>query len=316
MEHDIIYKASQLLQKYIYPTPLEYNERLSKKYRCRIFLKREDLHEIKSFKIRGALYKILTTATKNIVTASTGNHAQGVAYSCALLKIKGYIYVPTTIPKQKEERILFFGGQWCDIIKVGSTFEEALEAATEYATQNDMTFIHPFNDMDVIYGQGTICKEIYDAICPDYIISGIGGGGMISGILIYSKHFNKSTKVIGVECTNKAMNYALKNNYRISSIPTPVLKINTFVDGAAVTCVGNITMDICASKLDDLYSVEDKQIKQEMLDLYNIDKIVVEPAGALSVSVLDIIKDKIIGKKVVCVISGGNYCESKYKDIF
>src|SRR5690625_5057762 len=200
-----ILMASQTIKDVISPTPLQYNHILSERYECNIYLKREDLQEVRSFKARGAynrIKKLNNEELKNgIVCASAGNHAQGVAYSCQLLKINGKIFMPTTTPQQKIKQVKFWGRDQVEVVLVGDTYDDAYNEAVKCCESENRTFIHPFNDVDVIAGQGTIAVEILND-CPkqiDYVFAGIGGGGLISGIGTYLKSVSPQTKLIGVE---------------------------------------------------------------------------------------------------------------------
>ena len=227
-------KASENLRDVSIVTPLNLNERLSEKFNCRIFFKREDLQKVRSFKIRGAFNKIKslnlenTQGGKKIICASAGNHAQGVAYSCNKLKIFGTIYMPEPTPKQKVERVKMFGGDFIDIILVGDTFDDAQKEAQKQLN-NDSVFIHPFDDKEVIEGQGTVALEILDQIDKhfDYLVIPIGGGGLIAGIISVFKELSPKTKIIGVEAQGApAMYDSLKQNKIIE-----LKKIDNFVDG-------------------------------------------------------------------------------------
>ena len=181
---NVIYKE---IKNHIIKTPLLYNKRLSDKFGTNIYFKREDLQTVRSFKIRGALNKIIKTDSQTIVTASAGNHAQGVAYGCQILNKKGFIIVPNTTPKQKIDRINYFGKDNINIIQYGDTFIDSLQHALDISNKKNYPFIHPYDDYDVIEGQATIGKEIYNKIKPDIIMSCVGGGGLISGLGTYLK---------------------------------------------------------------------------------------------------------------------------------
>lgn len=303
-----ILMASQTMKDVISPTPLQYNQVLSEKYECDIYLKREDLQAVRSFKIRGAynrIKKLSDAELKNgIVCASAGNHAQGVAYSCKLLNINGKIFMPTTTPKQKIKQVQFWGRDQIEIVLVGDTFDDAYKEAIACSESEKRTFIHPFDDLDVIAGQGTIAVEVLND-CPekiDYMFAGIGGGGLISGVGTYLKSVSPQTKLIGVEPAGaSSMNESISKE-KVTSLQ----EIDSFVDGAAVKTVGNETFRICQNILDDIATVPEGKVCSTLLSLYNENAIVAEPAGALSVAALDTYADEIKGKKVVCIVSGGN----------
>lgn len=209
-----IVESNRRIKDYIKPTLLQLNERLSQRYNCEIYLKREDSQNVRSFKVRGAANKILKLPhqeTKNgIVCVSQGNHSQGVAYVCNKLKIDCFVFMPETTPKQKIDRVKSFNA---NVFIDGSTFKACLDKGTKYANDHNMTFVHPYDDNDVIHGQGTIALEIFEELTPDIIISPIGGGGLMSGISIYSKSKNKDTVLIGVEpegCASLANSFKKK----------------------------------------------------------------------------------------------------------
>ncbi|MFU2015953.1 threonine ammonia-lyase IlvA [Peribacillus butanolivorans] len=300
--------AYRELKEIVLHTPLQKNQRLSEKYECNVYLKREDLQHVRSFKLRGAYYKMKSLTqeeTKNgVVCASAGNHAQGVAFSCSQLGIHGKIYMPATTPRQKVDQVQLFGRENIEIVLIGDTFDDAFANAMECCEKEDRCFIHPFNDEKVIAGQGTTAVEILndceDSI--DYVFAAIGGGGLMAGVSSYFKSVSPKTKCIGVEPLGAAsMEYAFKEGKS-----TELESIDTFVDGAAVKCVGQMTYQICKENLEDIVVVPEGKICTTILDLYNQHAIVAEPAGALSVAALDLYKEQIKGKTVVCLVSGGN----------
>ena len=289
-------------------TPLQLNRNLSEKFNSNIYLKREDLQIVRSYKIRGAFNKIkslTTTQTKNgIVCASAGNHAQGVAYSCNTLGIHGIIYMPSTTPKQKVKQVKMFGKDQVEVILVGDTYDDAYNAAMEDCKKSHKAFIHPFDDKKVIEGQATVGLEILEQINKpiDYIFIPIGGGGLLSGVGSYMRMMSPKTKIIGVEPSGApAMSESLRKGEVIE-----LEDINKFVDGAAVQRVGDICFPICKKVMDGLQLVPEGKICTKILELYNFDAIVVEPAGALSIAALDFFTDKMKGKNVVCILSGSN----------
>lgn len=303
--------AYQLLKNAVNHTPLQYDRYLSEKYQATVLLKREDLQKVRSFKLRGAYYAIKKLSEselkKGVVCASAGNHAQGVAYTCHELKTKAAIFMPTTTPQQKVSQVKFFGGEFADIHLAGDTFDASATAARKFCTERNMTFIDPFNDKNIIAGQGTLALEMMtDAESagykPDYVITAIGGGGLISGVSAYVKSTLPSTKVIGVEPKGAAsMQAAFEEDQ-----PVKLAEIDKFVDGAAVQQVGDITYLHSKKYVDELRSVDEGLVCSTILDLYGKQAIVVEPAGALSVAALEVMKDQLKGKTVICVISGGN----------
>lgn len=303
-----ISKAKLTLGEIISPTPLLENRELSSRYNAKVFLKREDLQIVRSYKIRGAYNKIKSLDAdqlKNgVVCASAGNHAQGVAFSCNHLGIKGHIYMPTTTPKQKIEQVKMFGNGQIEIVLTGDTFDTSNKLAMEFAKENNKTFIHPFDDPKTIEGQATIGLEILQDSKEkiDYIFVPIGGGGLASGVGAYIKTISPETKVIGVEPAGAAGMKASVDNGGVVELD----KVDKFVDGAAVKKVGEYTYDICKEVLDDIVVVPEGAVCTTILELYNKSAIVVEPAGALSITALRFYADKIKGKSVVCIVSGSN----------
>ncbi|WP_374505709.1 threonine ammonia-lyase IlvA [Flavobacterium sp.] len=300
--------AKNQLQGVVSPTPLTENTNLSNEFNATILLKREDLHIVRSYKIRGAYNKIssLTDAEKQqgIVCASAGNHAQGVAFSCNLLQIKGKIYMPKTTPKQKIKQVQLFGKSFVAIELIGDTFDDAYAQAVADAKENNKIFIHPFDDLKVIAGQATVGLEILESYLPpiDYVFVPIGGGGLAAGLATVFKELSPNTKIIGVEpegAPTMKTAIATGNN-------APLESIDKFVDGAAVKQVGNLTFEICRHLLDDIILVPEGKVCTTILRLYNEEAMVVEPAGALTIAALDFYKDKIKGKNVVCIVSGSN----------
>ncbi len=303
-----IVEANQRLQGVIRHTPLEHNFNLSEQYDCQLLLKREDLQIVRSYKLRGAFNKIslLTEEERQrgVVCASAGNHAQGVAYSCYKLGIHGKIFMPITTPRQKVDKARMFGKDQIEIILVGDTYDDAYLASKEEMEKTGAVFVHPFNDEAIIAGQGTVGLEILqDAkVKIDYIFTAVGGGGLSAGVGSYFKQLSPHTNIIGVEPLGApAMADSLKKGEIVW-----LDNIDKFVDGAAVQQVGNIPFSICQQVIDDMVLVHEGKVCSTILQLYNEEAIVVEPAGALSISALDAYKEQIKGKVVVCILSGGN----------
>ena len=298
-----------LLRHYIKRTPLEFNMRLSELFGNSIYLKREDQQLTRSFKIRGVMNKILThfkvSKDKGIICASTGNHAQAVAYCCHNFGIDGIVYIPKGTPQQKINMIKYYGKDNIRIVDDNKNFNESLNNAYEYSKKNNKFFIHPFNDHDVIKGQSSVGEEILSELTPDIVVTGLGGGGLLSGI--YNKLHNKS-KVIGVEPVGAcSMTIALSKQE-----PINLRYIDRFIDGAAVSKIGELNFDIL-NKNVGVHTVTNYEVCKVIVDLYNYDGIIAEPAGALSVAGLNKIKEK--NKKIVCVISGGNNDITRYNQI-
>jgi threonine dehydratase len=299
--------AADTLKSVVLKTPLQYHKKLSEKFKAEIYLKREDLQVVRSYKLRGA-YNLIQSLTMQqrshgVVCASAGNHAQGVAFSCRDANIKGVIYMPAITPKQKINQVRMFGGENIEIVLTGDTFDECQAHALEYAQGNNMMFIPPFDHPKVIEGQGTVGKEILDELSDiDYIFIPIGGGGLCAGIGTYIKGISVQTKLVGVEPSGApSMKEALKAGH-----PVKLEKIQRFVDGASVQKVGDLTFAICKEVLSDMLLVPEGKVSSTILQLYNEDAIVAEPAGALAIAALEQYKKHIPGKRVVCIVSGGN----------
>jgi threonine dehydratase len=313
----LIEEAAARLGKVVAKTPLQFSKRLSQLYDAQIYIKREDLQEVRSFKIRGAFNKIssLTDEEKKrgIVCASAGNHAQGVAWSCDALKIKGAIFMPAVSPNQKVEKVRHFGGEYVEVILTGETFDDAYAASQQYAKDHNAVYVHPFNDPFTIAGQGTIAKEINEELDGkfDVVIAPIGGGGLISGISTYVKEKKPEAIIMGVEPAGAAEMYeSLKQNKVVT-----LEKIDTFVDGCAVKTAGDMTFAIAKKNLEKIIVVPEGKVCTTMIELYQRDGIIAEPSGALSISALDDIASEIKGKIVVCILSGGNNDILRYPEI-
>ncbi|MFV0248199.1 MAG: threonine ammonia-lyase IlvA [Tenacibaculum sp.] len=303
-----IQKATVIVKEVATETPLLLSHRYSDKYQANVYLKREDLQQVRSYKIRGAYNKISSLTkeelNRGIVCASAGNHAQGVALACNKKQICGSIFMPNPTPKQKIEQVKMFGGKYITIKLTGDTFDDAYKAAKFVANSLEKTFVHPFDDKKIIEGQATVGLEIIQQFAKpiDYVFVPVGGGGLASGISAVFKALATNTKIIGVEPQGApSMKMAFKNNKNIK-----LDFIDKFVDGAAVQQVGYLTYKICRQNLDDMVAVPEGKVCQTILDMYNKDAIVVEPAGALTLSALDLYKNQIKGKNIVCIVSGSN----------
>ena len=314
---EAIDKAATVLSEILEPTPFKRNNNLSDIYDAEVYLKREDLQIVRSYKIRGAYNKIRSLSEESlkngIVCASAGNHAQGVAFSCSKLKIMGSIFMPVTTPKQKIEQVRMFGKEFIEIVLTGDTFDAANTAAIEYAEKNGKTFIPPFDDPKVMEGQGTIGKEILSQFPEklDYIFVPIGGGGLASGLGSYIKAMSPETKIIGVEPGGApCMKAAIENGG-----PVALDEIDKFVDGAAVQKAGSKTYEVCKEVLDDIVVVPEGAVCTMIIQMYNKSAIVVEPAGALATAALRFYADKIKGKKVACIVSGSNNDITRMEEI-
>ncbi len=295
------------LLKVVKKTPLERNNRLSDKYHCNLYLKREDLQIVRSYKLRGA-YNLISKLSEDkrqngVVCASAGNHAQGFAFSCNKLGIPGVVFMPIITSRQKIDQVKMFGNGEVDVRLVGDTFDDCLAEAIKFTKQHHKTFVPPFDDKSIIEGQGTVGVEILEDLPEiDYLFIPVGGGGLASGVGLYFKTFSPRTKLIGVEPLGApSLTIAMKAGH-----PVTLNNIERFVDGAAVKRVGELTYSICKDVLDKVDLVPEGKVCTSILRLYNQNAIVVEPAGALSVACLDSFASDIEGKNVACIISGGN----------
>ena len=299
--------ADERLQGIIHRTPLQLNANLSRTHQCNVYLKREDLQVVRSYKLRGA-YNMMSSLqpeelAKGVVCASAGNHAQGFAYSCKKLNVKGVVFMPIITPKQKVSQTKMFGEDNIEIRLAGDTYDDCSVTAKRFTEENEMTFIPPFDDMRIIEGQATVGIEILaDNPKIDFLFVPVGGGGLSAGVGSYFKTFSPNTKIIGLEPVGAPSMYeALK-----AGRPVTLSHIDRFVDGAAVKRVGDLTFSICKDVLDDMRLVPEGKVCTTILKLYNEDAIVVEPAGALSIAALDDFAKEIKGKNIVCIVSGSN----------
>jgi threonine dehydratase len=308
IEVEAIRAAAERLKDVVVHTPLIRSMNLSEKYGANIFLKREDLQVVRSYKLRGAYNKIKSLSPKQlqngIVCASAGNHAQGVAYSCHQLGIRGWIFMPSTTSNQKIKQVQLFGKEHVEVVLIGDTFDDCYQEAVLFSEQNKTTFIHPFDDRQVIEGQGTVGLEILEDMKGpvDLLLLPVGGGGLAAGLSSYFKQVSPATRIVGLEPQGAAsMKASLEAGKRVT-----LEHIDKFVDGAAVKLVGELTFRICRQTLDEVITVPEGKVCTTILSLYNEEAMVVEPAGALSIASLDFFKEEIKGKNVVCVVSGGN----------
>ena len=307
-----IKQVAEQLKGVISETPLEFSASLSARYGAKIYLKREDLQVVRSYKIRGAYHKISNIPSelrsKGVVAASAGNHAQGVALACALLGIQAHIFMPKSTPLQKVEAVRFFGKEKVRIYLVGETYDEAFAASRKFCETNGAIYIPPFDDFDIIAGQATVTLEILDTLVPDFLFVAIGGGGLAAGASLV---LPPSTSLIGVEPAGAP---SMLQSLAASEVVV-LEEIDRFVDGASVKQVGAKTFAICAKGLARMLTVSKKALCQTMLDLYALRSMIVEPAGALSVAGLEEMSEEIKGKTVVCVISGGNFDPKRFPEI-
>jgi len=312
-----IVKAHMRLKGTVLHTPLQPNLNLSNRFEANILLKREDLQVVRSYKIRGAMNKMVSlpkaVLKKGVVCASAGNHAQGVAFACQNLQVKGTIFMPSPTPSQKVNQVRMFGKEMVEIRLVGDTFDDAYSEAKKYCDEKGASFIPPFDDEKVMEGQGTVALEILEDAGQslDYLIVPIGGGGLICGLGSYFRQISPTTKIIGVEPQGApAMKRSLETGERVL-----LEKIDKFVDGAAVKQVGQKNFELAKLVIDQIITVPEGKVCSTILKLYNEDAIVVEPAGALSIAALDQLSDKIKGKTVACVVSGSNNDITRMEEI-
>lgn len=299
--------AAHRLQNVVRRTPLQYSHTLSKRYQANVYLKREDLQIVRSYKLRGA-YNMMSQLPQEqlahgVVCASAGNHAQGFAYSCSQLGVKGTIFMPVITPRQKVNQTKMFGGDNIDVVLTGDTFDDCAAAAKQFTLERHMTFIPPFDDYRIIEGQGTVAKEILEDLSKiDFLVVPVGGGGLAAGTGYFFKTFSPGTTIIGVEPEGAP---SMKEALRFGQ-PVTLEKIDRFVDGAAVKRVGDLSFGICREVLDGMHLVSEGKVCTTILNLYNEDAIVAEPAGALSIAALEDFRHDIYGKTVVCIVSGSN----------
>ncbi len=301
-------KAAQILAGIATHTPLLKNEQLSERYGANIWLKREDLQVVRSYKIRGAYNKIDSLSSEElkngVVCASAGNHAQGVALACFKKGIHGTIFMPVTTPEQKVNQVQMFGKEFVEVVLQGDTFDDSFSKAKAFCKEKKSAFIPPFDDPKIIAGQGTVGRELLeDASFPiDYLLLPVGGGGLSAGVGSYFHSLSPNTKLVGIEPAGApAMQQSIEQDEIIT-----LEEIDKFVDGAAVQRVGDITFEICKEVLDRVITVPEGKICGTILQMYNEQAIVVEPAGAMSITALDSVKEEIKGKNVICVVSGSN----------
>lgn len=299
--------ATKRLQGIVNHTPLQLNANLSRKYKCNVYLKREDLQVVRSYKLRGA-YNMMSSLppeqlSRGVVCASAGNHAQGFAYSCKKLGVQGTVFMPIITPRQKVNQTKMFGEERIEIRLIGDTYDDCSLAARKFTEENGLTFIPPFDDYRIIEGQATVAAEILEDLSQiDYVFVPVGGGGLSAGVGSFFKTYSPKTRIVGLEPEGAPSMYeALKAGH-----PVTLDTIERFVDGAAVKRVGELTFSICRDVLDDMQVVPEGKICTTILRLYNEDAIVVEPAGALTIAALDNFAEEIKGKNIVCIISGSN----------
>lgn len=299
-------------------TPLEPSDRLSAALGAAVLLKREDQQPVRSYKIRGA-YHLISSLTaeeraRGVVCASAGNHGQGVAYSCAELGIGARVYVPGSTPRQKRQRILALGGGRVELVVAGSTYDEAESAARADATATGRILVHPFDDRRTILGQGTVAREVagQTALPLHTVLVPVGGGGLLAGMALWMRTNSPHTRIVGVEPAGAAsMTAALA-----AGGPVALGEFDGFVDGAAVGRVGDLTFPLVRDLVDDVITVDEGAVCTEMLELYQVEGIIAEPAGALAPAAVRALAGAVpADQAVVAVLSGGNNDVSRYAEI-
>ncbi|MGB3520755.1 MAG: threonine ammonia-lyase IlvA [Mycobacterium sp.] len=310
--------AAKRIAGVVAPTPLQYSDRLSELTGASVYLKREDLQSVRSYKLRGA-YNLLVQLSESelaagVVCSSAGNHAQGFAYACRSLGVHGRVYVPAKTPKQKRDRIRYHGGEFIELIVGGATYDLAAEAALADVARTGATLVPPYDDLRTMAGQGTIAVEILDQLEtePDLVVVPVGGGGCISGITTYLAERTTKSAVLGVEPAGAASMMAALAAGELVSLD----HVDQFVDGAAVRRAGALPYEVLSGAGDmvSVTTVDEGAVCTAMLDLYQNEGIIAEPAGALSVAAL-LEAEVAPGSTVVCLISGGNNDVSRYGEI-
>ena len=300
-------EATLRMRKLFPATPLQRNDYLSIAYGADIWLKREDLSPVRSYKLRGAYNAMSKQADKQVfVCASAGNHAQGVAFVCKHVRKSGVIFMPVTTPQQKISKTKLFGGGWVEVRLVGDYFDDTLRASQTYCAEVGGHFLSPFDDLDVIEGQATVTHELLEQLegAPDILVVPVGGGGLSSSARRLLMERSPDTEIFYVEPTGgKSLAAAV-----LAGKPTTIKNVDTFVDGAAVACIGKHTFAALKGiDADHVLAIPEDRICTTILEMLNVEGVVLEPAGALALDALKDLKENIKGKTVVCVSSGGNF---------
>lgn len=309
--------AAGVLAKVATKTPLQKSERLSSEVGRPVYLKREDLQICRSFKVRGAYVRMAAMdedeRKAGVVCASAGNHAQGVAYACSKLGIKGTIFLPASTPRQKRKRIATIGGKWVDPVIVAGDFDEANRVAAKAAKEGGKVYVHPYDDPYTIAGQGSIAVDL-DSQLPDdtdMVLIPVGGGGLIAGMATWLKAHRPGIRIVGVESAGAAsMKAALQ-----AGNPVSLERVDSFVDGTAVGRAGDLTYQIVRELVDDIVVVPEGAVCTEMLDLYHSEGVIAEPAGALASAAARNFLPQIPNGSVICLVSGGNNDLSRYAEV-
>ena len=300
-------EATLRMRKLFPATPLQRNDYLSIAYGADIWLKREDLSPVRSYKLRGAYNAMSKQADKQVfVCASAGNHAQGVAFVCKHVRKSGVIFMPVTTPQQKISKTKLFGGGWVEVRLIGDYFDDTLRASQTYCAEAGGHFLSPFDDQDVIEGQATVIHEMLEQLegAPDILVVPVGGGGLSSSARRLLMERAPDTEIFYVEPTGgKSLAAAV-----LAGEPTTIKNVDTFVDGAAVACIGKHTFAALKGiDADHVLAIPEDRICTTILEMLNVEGVVLEPAGALALDALKDLKENIKGKTVVCVSSGGNF---------
>lgn len=312
--------AAAVLAGTVPTTPLEDNARLSARHGVRVLLKREDLQPVRSYKSRGG-YHFLSRLTaeereRGVVCASAGNHAQGVAFACAALGVSARVYLPRTTPRQKRDRVAGLGGEHVTVVVEGDSFDDAARAARQHAEATDRVLVPPFDHPDTVAGQGTVVREAVAQLgdAPDLVVVPVGGGGLLAGTVAWLGERHPGVRVVGVEPAGAASLTAAIE----AGGPVELAEVDPFVDGAAVRRVGEVTYQQVAASDATVVAVPEGQVCTEMLELYQSDGVIAEPAGALATAALPALLPTLglpAGATVVCVLSGGNNDVSRYAEI-
>lgn len=321
LDADAVDAAAEILRPVVRRTELEHSPRLSAIVGTSVLLKRENRQTTRSYKVRGAFHLISGLSAeeqaRGVVTASAGNHGQGVAWSCARLGVEGRVYVPTTTPRQKRQRILALGEGRVELIVTGTSYDEAGAAALADADRTGVVLVPPFDDPRVIVGQGTIAPELVEQVAQagtamHTVLVPVGGGGLIAGLALWLKDRRPEVRIVGVEPLGAASMTAALSAGGPISLP----EVDTFVDGAAVARVGDVTFPVVRDLVDEIITVEAGAVSTEMLDLYQVEGIVAEPAGALASAAIRTMAGELGSDgAVVCIVSGGNNDVSRYGEI-
>ncbi|MEO6880373.1 MAG: threonine ammonia-lyase IlvA [Mycobacteriaceae bacterium] len=310
-------EAARRLDGVVSRTPLEHSPRLSERTGARVWLKREDLQTVRSYKVRGAYNLIVQLSpddrARGVVCASAGNHAQGLALACHELGVRGTVFVPGTTPRQKRERIAALGGAGVTVVVVGESYEDASTRALEEVAATGATLVPAFNDPRTVAGQGTVACEVVEqlGVAPDVLLAPVGGGGLLAGMGTWFRERHPGTRLVGVEPAGAASMAAAL----VAGGPVALAELDLFVDGAAVRQAGAVTYPLVRDCGAELVSVAEGAVCTEMLAMYQSDGIIAEPAGALTAAALGTVVDVADGQTVVCVVSGGNNDVSRYAEI-